>query len=124
MDAEELDQYNYALLTAIAFNNPKQLKKWKTSAGDIDSINDDWSIPVEERIADKLKQISKDFFKMDLSYAKANPTAAMNFAKHTGRPMLFMNPDGFLFDSETNLVKEYTPETIIIKINYDGTFMQ
>lgn len=124
MDAEELDQYNYALLTAIAFNNPKQLKKWKTSAGDLDSMNDDWSLPAEERIADKLKQISKDFFKMDLSYAKANPTAAMNFAKHTGRPVLFMNPDGYLFNDMVELVTDYTPETIIIKVNYDGTFIQ
>lgn len=124
MDAEELDQYNYALLTAIAFNNPKQLKKWKTSAGDLDDLSSDWAVPAEERITDKLKQIGREVFKMDLTHAKANPTAAMNFAKNTGRPILFLNPDGFLFNESAEIIKDYTPETIIIKVNYDGTFIQ
>lgn len=92
--------------------------------GNIESINDDWSKPNTDRITEKLKKISTQVFKMDLSYATANPTAAMNFAKHTGRPILFMNPDGFLFDNKAEVVTDYTPETIIVKINYDGTFVQ
>ncbi|NJO31718.1 MAG: hypothetical protein HC874_32335 [Richelia sp. SL_2_1] len=34
LDAEELEQYNFAVLTSIAFNNPKQLKNWKWSSAD------------------------------------------------------------------------------------------
>lgn len=47
----------------------------------------------------------------------------MEFARITGRRILFMNPDGFLFDEAVQVVKDYDPQSLIIRVDYDGNFI-
>lgn len=70
-------------------------------------------------------EIGQKVFRMDLSNVKASPTRAMEFARATGRQILFMNPTGHLFSEDGNRT-EYNNDGsgIIIKIDFDGNVIQ
>lgn len=123
LDAEELDSYNYAVLTAIAFNNPKQLRKWKWSSNDRAGT----SSRGPDAVQNKLIEFGKEVFKRNIDVEKINrnPTRAMEFARITGRKILFMNPDGFLFDEAAQVVKDYANDgsAVIVKVDYEGNFV-
>lgn len=124
LDAEELEDYNYAVLTAIAFNSPKQIKNWKWQSIDkAGTVSYDYSPKAKvDVIADKLKEFGKQVFKFNVDSAKSNPTRAMEFAKITGRDIIFMNPDGILFNENAEPLKEYKGNGIIIRLDYDGNY--
>ena len=124
MDAEELEQYNYAVLTSIAFNDPKQLNNWKWSsrdqAGTLESNN-------TSVVQNALESFGSKVLKLDMGLAKSrvkkDPTRLIEFARITGRKITLRNPDGFLFDEETKLVRDYDPQSILIDVDYEGNFI-
>lgn len=69
-------------------------------------------------------EIGQKVFRMDLSNVKASPTRAMEFARATGRQILFMNPDGVLFN-EAAEVTTYANDgsAVIVKVDFDGNFV-
>lgn len=121
LDAEELDNYNYAVMTAIAFNNPKQLKKWQWSSKDKAGT----AARGVDQVQNQLINFGKEVFKRNIDVEKVNrnPTRAMEFARITGRRILFMNPDGFLFDEAAQVVKDYDPQSLVINVDYEGNFV-
>lgn len=121
LDAEELEQYNYAVLTSIAFNNPKQLKNWKWSS------TDKAGTQPSNSVQDAIMNFGKDVLKVNtdsILNTKRNPTAAMEFAKITGRDIIFMNPDGFLYNESAELIQTYnSANSIIVNIDYNGNYI-
>lgn len=47
----------------------------------------------------------------------------MEFAKITGRDIIFMNPDGVLFNENVEPLEEYNGNGIIIHLDYDGNYI-
>lgn len=112
---------------AIAFNSPKKLKNWDWSspdkAGQIELDNSRYSSA--EAVENTLKQIGKEVFKINIAAATKNPIKAIEFAEITGRRVLFMNPDGFLFDKNINRVTDYKEDgtSLILQVDYDGNYI-
>lgn len=104
---------------AIAFNNPKQLKKFKPESNESTT-----STHTSEAVAEKLKDFGKEVFKMNLSNAQRNPHRQLEYAKITGKRVIFMNPTGHLFGEDAQPTTYENDSTgIIIRIDYDGNFI-
>jgi len=107
LDAEELEEYNEAVLTAIAFHNPKKLKNWKWASADKAGTVRTGRQGVAETIANVVWEHTK---------GDIRPTGqAEEFARVTGRPLAYMDKAGNLFDAEGNPT-ERTPLTIIVRM--------
>ena len=103
---------------AVAFNNPKQIKKWKPGSRDVPRKQS------SEEVAEKLKDFGKEVFKMNLNNAQRNPHRQIEYARITGRDILFMNPDGFLFSEAAELTTYGNDGTaIIVRVDYEGNFI-
>lgn len=127
LDAEELADHNLALLTAIAFHSPKQIKNWKWNSPDKAGTVDRDYVPRSrtDQVTETLKDFGREVFKFNVDRATRNPDRAMEFARITGRRILFMNPDGFLFDEAVQVITDYAQDgsAIIVQVDYDGNFV-
>lgn len=106
MDAEELDNYNSAVLQAIAFNNPKYLKRWKWATADKAGTR---SVGSGNGL--------KDLIGLAASMTGGKMTTGgdmMEYARVTGRPVIYLAPDGSFEDMEGNLV-ERTKDAIVVR---------
>lgn len=109
-------------MTAIAFNSPKQLKKWKWKSSD--EAGTKHKRRGTEQVIDSLKDFGSQILKVNVDSAKRNANKAVEFARITGRTILLMNPEGFLFTEEGQLTSYANDGTaIIVHVDYDGNFI-
>lgn len=117
LDAEELDSYREYLLAG------GERKKWKWASSDKAGTSPSKNKPNE--VEQGLRNIASTLFGIsDLETHKqrtSRPGRAKEFAEITGRPWIFMNPDGVYFDKEVKVINPpFEPGTLIIKIDYEG----
>jgi hypothetical protein len=113
LDAEELDEYHNYLLAG------GETKKWKWSSPDKAGTVVRGSSKADA-VTEKMMDITKQVFKVDPDQLKLRGRAE-EWAEATERRILFLNPDGFVFDRTGTLVKEYDKTSdFVIKVDYDG----
>lgn len=105
LDAEELEEYNHAAMTAIAFHKPGKINKWKWSSPDRAGTKPSGTQEITNSIAGFV-------VKQTGGRVEANGSAE-EFARVTGRPLAYVDEAGNLFDSLGNPT-EKTPSTIVI----------
>lgn len=103
---------------AVAFNNPKQIKKWKPGSSNVPRKQS------SEEVVEKLKEFGKEVFKVNINNAQRNPHRQIEYARVTGRRLIFMNQDGHLFDEAAQpTTYENDGTAIIVKVDYEGNFI-
>lgn len=113
LDAEELADYNFAVLTAIAFNAPKQIKKWKWQSPDRAGTRETGTKPAAEGLAKMALSLSGG------KLQGANELAlqrAFERARSSGRPLIFMDNDGNYYTPDWQPA-ERTRNSIVIRVD-------
>jgi hypothetical protein len=107
-DAEEDQQYNDAMAMAIAFNNPKALKKWKRGTGGKMGTRSVDPTDTVRGLASAL---------VASSGSKPKAGSGVEFAKATGRPIVYYDDNGFMYDENMNPLAERTPYSVLVKLD-------
>lgn len=111
LDAEELEAYEKYLYAG------GDKRKWKWSSPD--KAGTEIYRKASDRVTDSLLQFGQQVFKMDVTNMPRG--RSREFAKHTGRRLVLMNPDGVLFDETGQRLQDFdSTSDIIQKIDYDG----
>lgn len=96
LDAEELDDYNQAILTSIGFNSTKKsFKRWKWSSPDKAG-----TIPISLTGKDGIAESVAAFALMHGGNIQPSAGGGEQWAKATGRTIAYLTDDGQLIDKE------------------------
>lgn len=109
-DEEELEPYNDAVTTAIAFHDPKRLKKWKFSSADKAGTRPSGkSATVETMLALVQGRVTETLSNEERIHK------AEDYANATHRVIAYRDREGRLLNKEGNPV-EKTPITWVIPL--------
>jgi hypothetical protein len=107
-------------MVGAGFAGSKAIRKLRPSSLD----NDNGRSLSGEQVAERLKDFGKEVFKVNLTNAQRNPHRAIEFARISGRDVLFMNPDGVLFNDKVETVTYANDgSAVIIHIDYEGNYI-
>lgn len=113
LDAEELEDYNFASLVGVAVNNPKQLKRWK------------WQSP-DHAGTKPMRDPTNIVFDlaMQMTGGKLGNAAgsAESFEKATGRIIGFMDDEGHVFNRHGKEISKEEADMILpmARLQADG----
>ena len=113
LDGEELEDYNYTVLTAIAFNSPKKLRRWEWQSADRAGTRPALG---RKNAAESLGQLAMALSggKMEVNLEQ-RIASAKDRASGTNRPFMYMDMEGNYYDENGNL-SERLPDAILVRV--------
>lgn len=109
MDADELEDFNLAHMVYIGVNDPKRLKKWKWSSPDRAGTR-----PLAINPAASVTRFLTKDLRMNLK-----PTGSgLEYARATGREVVYADEEGHLFDDQLNPLIERPKDAVVLRLEH------
>lgn len=110
LEVDDLEEYSLAHSVYVGVNDPKQLKKWRARIGKTTG-----KAMGQENITDMLVGMAGS-----IPEGQSDPNKIIDFAHSTGRRILYLSVDGYLFSEQGQMVNDRLSTDLIIPMRDDS----